>query len=69
MSRRVLSRKWRVVEAGERVVCYHTKLEQRSEDRSIWTDDGQEVLGSSEWMRVDKGVLEHIVTLHNLTTP
>jgi len=36
-----------------------------TEDISIITTDGEEVVGCSEWMRADREVFEHIVKLHN----
>lgn len=35
------------------------------EDNSIFTVDGEEVVGCSEWLRADDETLEYIVTLHN----
>lgn len=44
----------------------HHLVEGRTpEGESISTEDGWEVVGCSEWMRVEPGVFEHIVALHN----
>ena len=39
------------------------------EDMSIVTDDNKEVIGSSEWMRAERTIFDHIVQLHNDNLP
>jgi hypothetical protein len=51
--------RWKVAEAG------HDMHGFPCEDMSIVTEDDREVIGCSEWMRADREVFEHIVTLHN----
>ena len=54
-----LTSRWRVVEAGYNLHGFPC------EDMSIVTEDDKEVVGCSEWIRADREVFEHIVTLHN----
>ena len=56
---RALKTEWRVVEPPEQVDG------ATLEDTSIYTVDGKEVLGCSEWMRCYREVFDHIVALHN----
>lgn len=56
----VLNKKWELV-----LNSSPRGLLTNIEDDSIFTTDGNEVLGCSEWLRCDKEVLEHIVELHN----
>lgn len=52
----MIDERWKVVESGDA---------EYQEDTAIFTLNGQEVVGCSEWMRVDDGVFEHICALHN----
>ena len=45
------------------------KYETECEDMSILTEDREEVIGCSEWMRADREVFDHIVALHNSNLP
>jgi len=54
-----LKMEWRVVEPPEKIGEYPP------EDMSIYTIDNKEVLGCSEWMRCEREVFDHIVSLHN----
>ena len=56
-----LSKRWKVVEPGE--------TEGHIEDMSIFTEDDEEVVGCSEWMRAEREVFDHIVTVHNASLP
>jgi len=58
-----LSAKWKVVDEG------HNMHGVKCEDMSIVTYDDKEVVGSSEWMRADRAVFEHIVQIHNASLP
>jgi hypothetical protein len=51
-----LSKRWKVV--------LNTQNDD-NEDDSIFTEDDKEVVGSSEWIRVDPVILQHIVDIHN----
>jgi len=53
----ILNQPWRVIEPCREPF--------RAEDISIFTDDGVEVVGCSEWMRAEAEVFEYIVKLHN----
>jgi hypothetical protein len=55
-----LTSNWKVVDAG-----YILANGLECEDMSIITEDGNEVVGCSEWMRADRIVFDHIVMLHN----
>jgi len=50
-----------------KVILCNTELGKKLkiEDDSIFTVDGVEVLGVSEWIRCEIDTLEHIVELHN----
>ena len=56
----VTQKKWKLVkvssEEGKALRC---------EDNSIFTEDNEEVLGCSEWLRCNENTLNHIVKLHN----
>ena len=58
----VLEKKWEFIGGGS-----HKGIEYRCEDDAIFTTDGEEVLGCSEWMRCDEETMEHIIDLHNAT--
>ena len=55
-------KKWKFVGCGSEL-----GLKLGIEDDSIFTVDDEEVVGCSEWMRVDDGVMQYIVDLHNKT--
>jgi hypothetical protein len=57
-----LNTEWEVVEAGQQRGKHWY---QTTEDMSIFTVDGLEVVGCSEWMRAEREVFDHIVALHN----
>jgi len=54
----LINKEWKVVDptAG---------AEYKVEDISIFTVDGEEVIGCSEWMRATKETFEYVVKLHN----
>ena len=54
----VESKKWQFVRCESAV-----GMGRMCEDDSIFTEDGEEVLGCSEWLRCE--VLQYIVDLHN----
>lgn len=56
----VLAKKWVFIES-----CSDEGRKLHCEDDSIFTEDGEEVIGCSEWMRCDKETFVHIVELHN----
>ena len=56
----LLKKKWKVVEMKSEL-----GIKNRCEDDSIYTEDNEEVLGCSEWLRCDLVVLKHIVDVHN----
>ena len=60
----VLEKPWKFVPGGE-VIGGTEYGPDRTEDDSIFTIDGEEVIGCSEWMRADKETFEHIIRLHN----
>jgi len=55
----VWNQRWRVIDNPQL-----SPTGYRVEGPSIWAEE-EEVIGCSEWMRVDGGVLEYIVGLHN----
>ena len=70
-----INKRWMVAEAGEKRLVKEVwpgkpvKYETECEDMSILTEDREEVIGCSEWMRADREVFDHIVALHNSNLP
>lgn len=56
----VLLKPWKFIELGSE----ESKI-YGCEDDSIFTLDGEEVIGCSEWVRGEIETFEHIVMLHN----
>jgi len=58
-----IEKKWVVYEATAEDIAKYGRISV--EDLSILTEDGDEVIGCSEWMRAERGVFEYIVKIHN----
>ena len=62
----VKSKKWIVLESTDDIPGkekYHPY--DKPEDLSIFTVDGDEVIGCSEWMRAERETFDYIINLHN----
>lgn len=70
-----LNKPWVVAEAGAKYFIdavwggKPVRYESTCEDMSILTESGEEVIGCSEWMRANREVFDHIVSLHNANLP
>lgn len=59
----VLNKRWNYVKFND--PKWSRRKAGNAGDDSIWTDDDEEVLGCSEWLRCDPETLQHIVDIHN----